>query len=244
MATSTAAAMALGLVRGRFHRGASTGCLNLLQVYEEGCPSNCTYCGLARQRVEPPSGRTFIRVPWPQYPVEVLAARARERRGALRRVCVGMFTHPRALAEAVEEVAFFCRETRLPVSVLMSATLFRQREDVEAMRAAGADGGTVAIDAATPELFARHRGRATGSPHDWDQSGRVTRWCVEVFGPGQAGLHLIAGLGETERETAQCIQRAHDLGAVTHLFSFYPEAGSRLADAEPPPVGHYRPGSP
>ncbi len=262
MATSTAAAMALGLVRGRFHRNASTGCLNLLQVYQEGCRANCTYCGLGRERVEPPSGRTFIRVPWPEYPVEVLAERARAVRavtggagaaragasvaataregGGLRRVCVGMLTHPRALRDAVAQTAFFRRETGLPVSVLMSAVLFRHREDVEALRAAGADRGTVAIDAATPELFARHRGRATGSPHDWDHSWRVVRWCVEVFGPGQAGVHLIAGLGETEREMVEGIQRAHDLGAVTHLFSFYPEAGSRLAGAEPPPVGHYR----
>ncbi len=298
MATSTAAAMALGLVRGRFHRNASTGCLNLLQVYEEGCRANCTYCGLARERVEPPSGRTFIRVPWPEYPVEVLAERARAARagtanagaaragtanagaarvgtanagaaragaacagaglagaarggagragavgggcGGLRRVCVGMVTHPRALEDAVAQTAFFRRETGLPVSVLMSAALFRRREDVEALHAAGADRGTVAIDAATPALFARHRGRAAGGPHDWEHSWRVVAWCVKVFGPRQAGIHLIAGLGETEQEMAECIQRAHDLGAMTHLFSFYPEAGSRLAGCEPPPVGHYR----
>ncbi len=38
----------------------------------------------------------------------------------------------------------------------------------------------------------------------------------------------------------QRIQKVKDLGAGTHLFSFYPEKGSRLAREKPCPVSQYR----
>jgi len=53
-------------------------------------------------------------------------------------------------------------------------------------------------------------------------------------------VHLICGLGETEREMVQTIHRAHLLGAKTHLFSFYPEANTPLAEKSPPPLLSYR----
>ncbi len=240
MSTSLAAAMTLGLVPGRFHRGAELGCINLLQAYEDGCRSNCTYCGMARERAAEPEGRTFIRVPWPVYPLDVLIDRSRAVSHRVRRVCVGMVTHPRALEDAIAVIARYRRETDMLVSALVAASLFHSRADVEALREAGADRVAVAIDAATPELFDAHRGRGSGSPHSWEHSWRVLQWCVEVFGRGNAGVHLIVGLGETEREMIATIQRAHDLGALTHLFSFFPEAGSRLQDLEPPPLGQYR----
>jgi biotin synthase len=60
------------------------------------------------------------------------------------------------------------------------------------------------------------------------------------MGRFKAGIHLIVGLGETEQDMIATIQRAHDLGAHTHLFSFYPEAGSSMADHPQPPYGQYR----
>ncbi|MHC4248762.1 MAG: hypothetical protein ACYS9X_06495, partial [Planctomycetota bacterium] len=38
----------------------------------------------------------------------------------------------------------------------------------------------------------------------------------------------------------ETIQRAADLGAVTHLFSFFPEKGSALEGGRQPGIGHYR----
>jgi biotin synthase len=54
------------------------------------------------------------------------------------------------------------------------------------------------------------------------------------------GIHLIVGLGETEEEMIRLIGRIRQAGGSTHLFSFFPEAGSRLAARPQPPVGQYR----
>jgi len=95
------------------------------------------------------------------------------------------------------------------------------------------------VDAATPELFEKYRCRGVRGPHKWDRYWKVLEDAVDVFGKGMVGVHLIVGLGETERQMVETVQRAHDHGALTHLFSFYPEDGSALEKLARPAVGHY-----
>ena len=50
----------------------------------------------------------------------------------------------------------------------------------------------------------------------------------------------MTGMGETEQEMARVIQRSRDMGGRSHLFSFFPESGSALADRPQPPMSQYR----
>nr|MDO8043728.1 hypothetical protein [Candidatus Baldrarchaeota archaeon] len=54
------------------------------------------------------------------------------------------------------------------------------------------------------------------------------------------GVHFIVGLGEAEEEMVKAIQKAYDMGALTHLFSFFPEEGSLLENHSQPSIGTYR----
>ncbi len=238
--TSLAAAMTLGLKPGRFHRGARLGCLNLLLTYTRGCTGRCSYCGLARDRRVEEGGRTFIRVGWPAYPLDRILERARQRGGGLRRVCVSMVTRPGAFDDALRVIRRARRATGLAVSALVAPTALPAGGWPGALRRAGADCVGVAVDAATPELFERHRGRGVGGAHRWDRYWEAVAEAAAAFGRGRVSVHLIVGLGETEQEMVGAIQRARDAGAVPHLFSFFPEPGSRLARQGQPPVGRYR----
>jgi biotin synthase len=190
-------------------------------------------------RQEGPRGKTFIRVDWPIYPLGEVIERAREK-GQIHRVCISMITHPKALDDTLFVIQRFKQETDLPVSVLISPTLIHDEGSLEAMKKKGADRIGVAVDAATPELFDRLRGKGVGGPHRWDHYWDVVRMAVEVFGRFYVGIHLIVGLGETEKEMVEAIQKGQDLGAHTHLFSFFPENGSPMENHAPPPIGQYR----
>jgi biotin synthase-related radical SAM superfamily protein len=237
--TSLAASLTLGFQQGLFHRDARLTGLNLLLHYREGCLGRCHFCGLSRSRNETPGSKTFIRVDWPLYRLDKIieASKGREQ---IQRVCISMITHPRA----VEDTLYVIRRIRegldLPISVLMTPTLIRNDASLRAMKEAGADRVGIAIDASTPALFDRLRGRGVEGPHRWDQYWDTVRRAVDVFGRYYAGIHLIAGLGETEREMVEMIQRGHDLGASTHLFSFFPEKGSPMEHHAPPPIDAYR----
>jgi len=238
--TSLAAALTLGFKPGSFHRNAKLKGLNLLLHYPEGCSGRCCFCGLSRSRQGQPKGKTFIRVDWPLYSLDEIVERSKAVNHQIHRVCISMITHPQATRDTVHIIRRFKEETDLPISVLVAPTLIRERSALEGMRKAGADRAGIAIDAATPELFDRLRGRGTGGPHCWDHYWKVVRMAVDVFGKYYVGIHLIVGLGETEKQMVQTIQKAQDLGATTHLFSFFPEKGSPMEKHPLPPVDRYR----
>lgn len=240
--TSLAAAMTLGFTGGRFRRGARLTGLNLLLTYGDGCVGRCSYCGLSRAReLAVRDARTFIRVRWPTYTLDEIIARARGADGQLERVCVSMITHPRAFADMNAVIARLRQQLDLPISALIAPTpLGDPAVMLVQTRAAGADMVGVAIDAATPALFDRHRRTGVGGVHRWEHYWRTVEAAVGVFGRYQVGVHLIVGLGETEQEMIEAIQNAHDLGAHTHLFSFFPEAGTTVAGLAPPGYGQYR----
>jgi biotin synthase-related radical SAM superfamily protein len=237
--TSLAASLTLGFQSGSFHRNAKLKGLNLLLHYEEGCLGKCHFCGLSRSRREGRKGKTFIRVDWPLYPLEEIIERAKGK-DQIHRVCISMITHPKALEDTLYVIQRLKEKTDLSISVLISPTLIHREESLMAMKKAGADRVGIAIDAATPELFDQLRGKGVGGPNQWDHYWEAVRMAVNVFGRFQVGIHLIAGLGETEKEMVAAIQKGQNTGALTHLFSFFPEKGSPMEGHSPPPLNQYR----
>ncbi len=237
--TSLAASLTLGFQEGSFHRNAKLKGLNLLLHYEEGCLGKCHFCGLSKSRKEDQKGKTFIRVDWPLYHLEEIIKRSKSKT-QIHRVCISMITHPKALEDTLYVIRRLREETDLYISVLISPTLIHQEDSLRAMKEAGADRVGIAIDAATPELFDQLRGKGVGGPHRWDHYWDVAQTAVSVFGRFYVGIHLIVGLGETEKEMVEAIKKGQETGAHTHLFSFFPEKGSPMEGHSPPSLGRYR----
>jgi len=239
--TSLAAAMTMGIIPGRFFREAKLYCINLLLTYDEGCIGRCAYCGLSRARETSKAWKenSFIRVDWPTVPLDEVISRIKS--GVcphVERVCVSMITNNKARRDLITVVDRLHKEVDL-ISALITPTII-DKEWLYELKMVGADMVGVAIDAATPGLFEELRGRGVKGPHRWEKYWNTVEDAVEVFGRNKVGVHLIVGLGETEKEMIKVIQQAHDMGAKTHLFSFYPEERSPMQDCRQPPIGNYR----
>ena len=239
--TSLAAAMTMGKAPGMFFRDAKLYCINLLLTYDEGCHAKCAYCGLSdsRQTDTDWANSSFIRVDWPVFPLnEVKTAISDGACPHIERVCVSMITLGRAREDCIQVVSEL-REIIPRISVLTTPTIIN-KDWLQRVHAAGADMIGIAVDAATPELFDRLRGKGVKGPHKWAKYWSTIEEAVEVFGLYNVGVHLIVGVGETEKEMIESIQRAQDMGAHTHLFSFFPEEGSSMENHPQPPLGAYR----
>ncbi len=243
---STAAAITLGLIPGRMHRCACTRCLNLLLTYPEGCRANCAYCGLARHREAATNyaDRNFIRVDWPAAPMEEIIARIADQGDAtpFHRMCISMITHPRSDADTVTVLERWMARiprAQVPVSILSNPTTMT-RGDVQRLYDLGADIFTVALDACTPAIFDRTRGKGVESPHRWSGYWRIFDDAREIFGAGRIGMHLIVGIGETDRDVLEICRRLHAVGGHSHLFCFYPERGSLMDHLPAPPRARWR----
>jgi lipoyl synthase len=236
---SLAAAMTLGLKEGLFYRNARLYCLNLLLTYPEGCRANCAYCGLQNSRQGAFGEKSFIRVAWPSYDLETIIRKTLKQKSRLFRICISMITHPRALEDTFYLTDRFHREVGLPVSILMNPSSMKP-SDLQTLKSAGAQMATVALDLAEEELFESYRGKGVGGPHRFERYWSMLEATAEVFGKNRAGCHLIVGMGEQEEQMVRRIQKVRDLGARSHLFSFYPEKGSQLAQKKACPVDQYR----
>ena len=243
---STAAAITLGIMKGRMHRCACTRCLNLLLTYPEGCRANCAYCGLARHREAERNyaDRNFIRVDWPAVPLaQTIDIVARDGQASpFHRMCISMITHPRSDADAVSVLKQWTDRidpSVIPVSILSNPTTM-QREDVQRLRDLGADIFTVALDAATPAIFERTRGKGVQSPHSWKKYWEILTDARDIFGPQKFGAHIIVGMGETEHDVLTLVQQLVDLGGHSHMFCFFPEQGSLMDHLPATPRDQWR----
>ncbi len=243
---STAAAITLGIMGGRMHRCECTRCLNLLLTYPEGCRANCAYCGLARHREADRdyADRNFIRVDWPAVPMaEIVDIVAQDPENSpFHRMCVSMITHPRSEADTFDVLQQWFSKIdpdAIPVSILSNPTTMT-RDDVQRTRDLGSDIFTVALDAATPELFDRTRGKGVQSPHKWSKYWEILEDARDIFGPQKFGAHIIVGMGETEFEVLQLVQQLVDMGGHSHMFCFFPEQGSLMDHLPATPRDQWR----
>jgi len=144
---------------------------------------------------------------------------------------------------AVRDTLTICQQLRsgfdIPVSVLISPTII-SHQDLRDIKIAGADKIGVAIDLATPDLFDQYRGTGVQGPHKWETYLKRLAQAINIFGKGNAGSHFVTGMGETEKQMVEAIQKIQDMGGWTHLFSFYPEPDSSLCDHPMPAMDHYR----
>jgi biotin synthase len=243
---STAAAITLGVTAGRMYRCSCTRCLNLLLTYPEGCRANCAYCGLARHREAERdyADRNFIRVDWPAVPMDVIVDKVASdgANSPFHRMCISMITHPRSDDDTVAVLKKWTDRIdpdTIPVSILSNPTTMGRR-DVQLLKDMGSDIFTVALDAATPGIFDRTRGKGVQSPHKWDKYWEVLLDARDIFGPQKFGVHIIVGMGETEHDVLQLVQNIVDLGGHNHMFCFFPEEGSLMDHLPATPRDQWR----
>ncbi len=243
---SNAAAITLGIMGGRMYRCECTRCLNLLLTYPEGCRANCAYCGLARHREADRdyADRNFIRVDWPAVPMtEIVDIVAQDPDNSpFHRMCISMITHPRSEDDTFTILRQWTDKIdpeAIPVSILSNPTTMT-REDVQQTRDLGADIFTVALDAATREVFDHTRGKGVQSPHKWSKYWEIMLDAKDIFGAKKFGAHIIVGMGETEYEVLHLVQDLVDLGGHSHMFCFFPEQGSLMDHLPATPRDQWR----
>lgn len=226
---SGASAIALRLHSGRFTRNFAFGGINLLLNYEDGCLSDCAYCGLARTRPGSYQDKSFIRVDWPLLETDQVVARMAKYQKKLTRLCISMVTHGRAYQDTVDIIERIFTRVRVPLSILVAPpTLNHDR--LKVFKELGVDMIGVGLDAVTEEVFLKRR---TNVPHGglrWDNYWEIINSAREIFGPWKVNCHVLVGLGETDRHLIETFYHLKSREIFSYLFCFNPEPDSRMAE--------------
>lgn len=236
---SAASAIALRMRSGRFSRDFEFGGINLLLNYDEGCLSDCGYCGLARTRPGSYEDKSFIRVEWPLVRTGDLVHRMAQHEDTLTRLCVSMVTHGHAYRDTCDIIARIAARVRTPLSILVAPpTLNRQR--LENFRALGVDMIGIGLDAVTEDLFRHIRTDVPAGGLKWEKYWEVVHDAREIFGPWKVNVHTLVGLGESDEDLIQIFTALRDREIYSYLFCFNPEPDSRMAEHPKSPLVRWR----
>ena len=232
---SSGSAVVLGLSNGKLDVVPTTA---YLLTYRKGkCTANCGFCPQARGS----RGRADMlsRVSWPvfqmRYVLDGIENAVKD--GQIRRVCLQALNYPEVFVHLLAFVKAIYSIVRVPISVSCQPL---NRENMRLLAEVGAERIGIPLDAATKELFDRVKGRSVGGPYVWEEQFTLLSEAVEVFGRGKVSTHLIVGLGETEREMVEMVQRCVDMGVLPALFAFTPIPGTTLETNLQPSVSVYR----
>ena len=236
---SMASAIALRMRSGRFGRDFSFGGINLLLSYEQGCRSDCGYCGLSRTRPGSYGDKSFIRVEWPLVRTDDLVERMARFEPELTRLCISMVTHGRAYRDTCDIARSITERVRTPVSVLVAPpTLTRER--LENFRSIGVDMIGIGLDAVTEGLFRSVRTDVPAGGLKWEKYWEVLTDAREIFGPWKVNVHTLVGLGESDQDLVSLFVALRDRQILSYLFCFNPEPGSRMAAHPQPSLRRWR----
>lgn len=196
----------------------------------ERCRFDCAFCAQARH-----SGARadlLSRVSWPNFEGRAVMEGLDfpEAKTVLQRVCFQVVQDEAALEETKRWVSEVKNHSDLPICVSAGP---RTLEEVKDLLDLGVDHISIALDAATPEIYAQNK---DGS---WLQRFTLLCEAARKF-PGHMATHLIVGLGESEEEMIRCIQTLYDREITVALFAFTPVKGTRMEGIKPPHMSHYR----
>jgi len=232
---STGSAIVLGLLRGRLDAKPTT--IYLLTYRAEKCSANCGFCPQAKTS----KGRADMlsRVTWPPFPTEQVLSGIEHvaKTGAIKRVCIQALNYPTVFDDILKLAGAMKSRVKVPISVSCQPL---DEEKMMRLAEVGVDRISIALDAATKEVFNRVKGEVACGPYVWEKQREALMEAVKIFGDGFVSTHLIVGLGETEEEIVQTIQWCVDLGVYPSLFAFTPIPGTPLENSPKPSLSHYR----
>lgn len=197
-------------------------------MHGEGCRRNCKFCSQAAESTS--DSRMLSRVVWPHFDLQEIAVRLKQaaEAGRLKRSCI-------QAVDDGEEAAIFAEiralvGTGLPLCVSKSV---RSLEEVRILLEMGVDRVTIALDAASPEVYQEIKG---GS---FESRLAFLSEAAKAF-PGRIGTHLIVGLGEREAEVIRLIADLTEQNIRVALFAFTPLKGTAMVKREQPAEERYR----
>ncbi|HHX94431.1 MAG TPA: radical SAM protein [Clostridia bacterium] len=195
------------------------------------CENNCRFCSQARDSSSKAS--LLSRVTWPDFPLEetVDAVAAAYKKGNLRRVCIQVVSCRESRGNLSRPVKMI--KDRVPEIPLSISAAFTSLEDIRHFLDLGADVVNLSLDGASRPVFENIKQKS------WDRAWSFLYNASREF-PGHISTHIIAGLGEREKDIAEVLQKCKDLGIGTGLFAFTPIKGTPLESTPQPPLVSYR----
>lgn len=219
---SLASAIYLNLKHGKLNFPVST----IYIMLGEKCNSNCSFCAQANSHAQE---NMLSRVPWYSYDPDIVIEKLKLSK--ISRVCIQTLDYPN-LEEELLSFLSLLKNLKIPVSIsitpILTESIIRFKDY--------ADTISFALDAATPELFEKYKGRAVGNRFTWEKHWNTLLKAKKIF--KNVNTHIIVGLGETDKELIELMLKLKNENISIAMFAYTPI--NKNLNIEDPDLNRYR----
>ncbi len=195
-----------------------------LQIFtEKRCAANCLFCAQASG-----SQADLIHIARGMYMpanLEVVVQRLEMayRKGYIARACIQTALYSKWWEDTVYLIKRIREESEIPISLSVFPLGDEQYRELKNL---GVNELVIPLDACTPVLFDKIKGKGAGGPYSWEKHFNGLKIGAQFF--GKVGTHLIIGLGETDEEAVSVIDELHRYKINIALFSYTYVPGAQL----------------
>ncbi len=208
-------AVKMGLKEGKMLAEPTTAYIML----GEKCISNCLFCA---QRRDNRKEGYLSRVLWLPYPPTILS-----KLKGFSRICFQTLDYPEVVDDLISLLPLL---PPIPISVSIVPI---SDDDMNRLKDAGVETISIALDAATKEIFDDVKGYKVGNRFTWEGHWRALENATKIF--DSVNTHLIVGLGESDEALYNIMVKLSNMRISIALFAFMPIFGG-----DQPPLQRYR----
>jgi len=203
----------------------------LLQYSKDGCLGGCGFC--PQSRLSSSADKSLLaRVRWPVVELKLILDRLKDMK-VFSRICLQSVLKDRFMEEVIEMAEHITsKAVGLPLSIAITPV---HVEYLIKLKKIGVDRIGIGLDAASPKVFNKVK-----KPYSWSTYMDFIRDAIKIFGSRRVTVHLIRGLGESEREFAITMAKLTSMGAEIALFAFTPIKGTLMEGCAQPSVYSFR----
>jgi biotin synthase len=232
---SIGSASVLGLVSKDFPVPPTT-CY--IMTYKEGhCIANCGFCPQARESKS--SIEKLSRITWPVFSFKEFLTKLAYMPPSkkFKRICIQTLNYKENFKDLLEIITQITEISNIPLSIAIPPM---SKEQLEQLRLRGVQRVGIALDGATPEIFDKIKGKKAHGPYQWSFHMEGLKTALEVFPEKSVTTHIIVGLGESELDIIELIEKLNSLKILSSLFAFTPIKGTTLEKLPQPDLVKFR----
>jgi len=217
----------------------------LMTYTDASCAGECQFCPQGSS-THYKATEQLSRVQWPVFSWEEFLQRLQKLQNnqqekskpPFQRICLQTLNYPGFYEEALSIISTI--HASFPSLPLSAAIPPINKEQMANLKKNGLDRIGIALDACTPELFEVIKNPSHQGPYRWENHLKALDEALEVFGKHLVTTHLIVGLGESEQEIINLIEKCVRKQVQPGIFKFTPVAHTPMANHPSPTMEHFR----
>lgn len=233
---SIGSASVLGLYNSTRFKVPPTTCY-IMTFNSKQCLANCGFCPQGRESKG--SDEFLSRVNWPVFPFKDFLTKLSYLTPSKRfkRLCMQTLNYPNNVQDIIEIISKIREKSDIPISIAIPPI---KKMWLQELRNLGVERIGIALDASTPEIFEKVKGKGVNGPYTWENHFKALNDALDVFSDGYVTTHLIVGLGESSKDILNLIHNLQGLKIRVGLFAFTPIKGTKLERLPPPDLLSFR----